>query len=402
LILTKTKAETKTNNGLPRAVLWLGVVSLATDASSEMIYSLLPMFLTTVLHASAGLLGVIEGLAEATASLLKLVSGRLADRARRRKPLTLLGYGISSLVRPLAGLATAPWMIGVVRVTDRIGKGVRSSPRDALLADATPPEQRGRAFGFHRAMDNTGAVFGPALATALLALGVRSLRTVFLLAAVPGAVALCALGFGVREEPRDAAPRADGKVDGAAATDGALGRYLVALACFSLGNASDAFLLLRAQQLGVRAALIPILWMLHNATKAALSTTGGALADRWGRRAVIFAGWLIYVVSYLGFGFAGAAWQAWPLFVVYGVYYALVEGSERALVAELAGAGARGRAFGRYHAVIGLTALPASLGFGALADRFGPRVPFTAAAALAAVAALLLARVRLPARPPVA
>jgi MFS family permease len=388
----QTKPEPAAPSRLPRQVFWLGVVSLATDASSDMIYPLLPLFLTS-LGASAATLGGIEGAAEGVAALLKIVSGRLADRAQRRKPLTLFGYAISSVVRPLAGLATAPWHILVVRLADRVGKGIRSSPRDALVADVTAPEMRGRAFGFHRAMDNAGAVVGPLFATILLMVGHLSLRHIFLVAVVPGAVAMLSLALGVveperAEGPKPGLPRAKG--DGLARDPG-LVRYLVALTCFSLGNATDAFLLLRARQLGVAIGLIPILWMLHNAVKALLSTAGGALSDRVGRRRVILAGWTLYALSYLGFGFAGAAWQMWVLMAVYGVYYALAEGSEKALVADLARASHRGSAFGAYYAVLGLAAVPASFGFGVLVEKFGPRVPFSVAAGLAATAALLLA-----------
>jgi MFS family permease len=376
---------------LPRTVFWLGVVSLATDASSDMIYPLLPMFLTS-LGASAGTLGGIEGAAEGVAALLKMVSGRIADRAQRRKPLTVLGYAISSTVRPLAAFATAPWHILAVRLSDRVGKGVRSSPRDALVADATPPDQRGRAYGFHRAMDNAGAVIGPLIATALLVVGRLSVRHVFLVAAIPGVIAMLSLLAGVVEtEPKDK-PKAPGAVAEDAASPG-LARYLFALGVFSLGNASDAFILLRARQLGVAAAWIPTLWMLHNLVKALLSTPAGALSDQLGRRRLIFVGWAIYAASYLGFGLANAAWHAWALMAIYGVYYALSEGTEKAMVADLAGAGRRGRAFGTYYAVVGLSALPASFGFGVLVDRYGARLPFTVAAALAAAAATLLALV---------
>ncbi len=378
--------------------MWLGLVSLATDASSDMIYPLLPLFLTTVLGAGPQMLGAIEGAAEATAALLKLISGRLADRARRKKPLTVLGYGISSVVRPLAGFATAPWMILVVRLADRVGKGVRSSPRDALMADVTPPDVRGRAYGFHRAMDNAGAVLGPGIATVLLVWGHLSLRTIFFIAVIPGALAMLSLTAGVKEEPTNAHPAQDGSTPSAQGKGNAnlnerlrITPYLIALACFSLGNASDAFLLLRAEQLGVPGRYIPALWMLHNAVKALLSTAGGGLSDRLGRRRVIVGGWILYAVSYLGFGLARAAWQAWALMAFYGLYYSLVEGSERALVAELAPPGHRGRAFGAYYAVVGTAALPASFGFGLLAQRYGAQLPFTIAAGLAAVAALLLA-----------
>jgi MFS family permease len=381
---------------LPRVVVWLGFVSLLTDVGTELIYPLLPLFLSDLLHARREFVGAVEGAAEATAALLKLVSGKLADRAARKKPLTVLGYGLSSLVRPLVGLATAPWHVLLTRVADRVGKGVRSSPRDALLADATPPEQRGRAYGYHQALDNAGAIVGPLAATALLAAGV-GLRSVFLLAAIPGALAMAALVFGVREPPPPPPPARTVAGLTARARGATLARYLGAVALFGLGNSSDAFLLLRAQQLGVAVKWIPMLWMAHNGTKAALSTWGGALSDRVGRRRVIAAGWALYAVTYLAFGLATQAWQMWALFVVYGVYYALTEGTQRALVADLAPGWARGSAFGWYNAVVGVVALPASLGFGALADRFGAPVPFTVAALLAAAASLWLA---LLVRPP--
>jgi MFS family permease len=393
-------------NRLPAIIVWFGVVSLLTDVGTEMIYPLLPLFLSDVLHAPRTFIGAVEGAAEATASLLKLVSGRISDGMRRKKPLVVVGYGLSSLVRPLVGLATHPWHVLATRVADRVGKGVRSSPRDALLADAADPAERGRAYGFHQAMDNAGAIFGPLAATGLLALGI-TMRNVFFLAAIPGALAMSALVFGVREQPRG-----DGDSDG---SDGAPGvraarapfsptmrRYLVCVALFGLGNSSDAFLLLRGQQCGVAVKLIPLLWMAHNGTKAALSTWGGSLSDRLGRRRVIIAGWTLYALTYLAFGFASRAWQMWTLFVIYGVYYALVEGSEKALVADLIAKGARGRAFGWFNAVIGLAALPASLAFGALADRYGARVAFTVSASLAAAASLWLALlVHPPAAPPV-
>ena len=382
---------------LPGVVVWLGVVSLLTDIGTEMIYPLLPLFLSDVLHAPRTFIGAVEGAAEMTASLLKLVSGRITDRMQRRKPLTVLGYGLSSLVRPIVGLATHPWHVLATRVADRVGKGLRSSPRDALLADAAPIEIRGRAYGFHQAMDNAGAIFGPVVATLLLYYGIK-LRSVLLLSAIPGAMAMAALVFGVREDRSELVekPRAAaGPVD--AATKRSLTRYLVAVVLFGLGNSSDAFLLLRAQQCGVLVRWIPLLWMVHNATKAALSTWAGALSDRVGRRRLIVAGWALYAAVYLAFGFATHPWQMWSLFVAYGVYYALTEGVGKALVADLAPAHARGRAFGWYNAAVGIVALPSSLAFGALADRFGARVPFTASALLALAASLWLSLLVRPA-----
>ena len=376
---------------LPRVVVWLGVVSLLTDIGTEAVYPLLPLFLSDVLHAPRFFIGAVEGVAEATASLLKLVSGRITDSARRRKPLTMLGYGISSLVRPLVGLAMHPWHVLATRAADRVGKGLRSSPRDALLADAAHASERGRVYGFHQAMDNAGAVIGPLAATLLLGAGV-ALRNVFLLSAIPGALAMGALFFGVREEavtPNGTVRAPAEPID--AATRGKLTRYLVAIAIFGLGNSSDAFLLLRAGQCGVEVKHIPLLWMAHNVTKAALSTWAGALSDRYGRRRIIVGGWLLYGLVYLAFGVASHAWQMWALFVAYGIYYACAEGAGKALVADLVPAHARGRAFGWYNATVGLVALPASLSFGALSDRFGARTPFIISALLAVAASVWLA-----------
>jgi MFS family permease len=343
------------------------------------------------LHAPRLFIGTIEGAAEATASLLKIVSGRITDSLPRRKPLAVIGYGMSAVLEPFLGLVTLPMQVLLLRVADRFGKGVRTSPRDALLADAAPVELRGRAYGFHQAMDNAGAIIGPLAATALLGAGL-ALRNVFLLTAVPGLLTMCALIFGVKESAREHAGAAKplGEIENARARS-ALTRCIVAVVIFGLGNSSDAFLLLRAQQCGIAMKLVPLVWMAHNGTKALLSTWGGALSDRVDRRYVILAGWTVYGLVYLGFGAASAPWHIWALFVTYGVYYALTEGAMKALVADFAPAQARGRAFGWYNAAVGLVALPASLGFGALADRFGARVPFTLSALLALVAALWLA-----------
>jgi MFS family permease len=378
---------------LPSVVFWLGVVSLCTDVATEMVYPLLPLFLSSVLFAKPGFIGVVEGAAESTASILKLISGQIADRMRRRKPLTVFGYVLSSSLRPFIGMCTAPWMVLALRVGDRVGKGLRTSPRDALLADATRPEERGRAYGFHQAMDNAGAVIGPLVATALLAHSKISLRHLFFVTAVPGALAMWVLISRVQEPTSSIEPderRAGPDLEHAPPLGRRLYAYLAIVALFSLGNSSDAFLLLRAQSLGVAPIHLPLLWMVHNLLRALFSTTGGHLSDRLGRRHLIVAGWIIYGASYAGFGRATAAWQMWALFVLYGFYYALVEGSERALVVELVGARARGRAFGLFHAVVGLVALPASAGFGFIAERFGAPKAFYTAAILAGVAALLL------------
>jgi MFS family permease len=332
-------------------------------------------------------LGVIEGLAEALAALVKIVSGRVSDRLPRRKPLVVAGYGLSSLARPLMAVCLTPAHVLAVRLADRLGKGVRGAPRDALLAQVATRDQRGRVFGFHRAMDHAGAMVGPLLASLALVF-TTNLRMVFALAAAPAALAVLALVLGVREEKP--APAAHGFTarDGPAAPLGAgFRRYLVVLGVFTLGNSSDAFLLLRAQEAGVSLALVPALWAWHNLVKAGASTWGGALSDRAGRRRAILLGWGVYGVAYAGFAFARSPGAIVALFAVYGLFHALTEGPERALVADLAGPGARGRAFGLYHAVTGATLLPASLLTGFLWQRFGAPTALGVGAVLAAVAA---------------
>jgi MFS family permease len=377
---------------LPRSVVALGVVSLLTDASSEMIYPLLPLFLTGTLGASAAMLGVIEGAAETTAGLLKLWSGTMSDRLRRRKPLVFAGYLLSSVARPFVAVAGAAWHVLAIRLTDRVGKGVRSAPRDALLADATTPDVRGRAYGFHRSMDHLGAAIGPMVAFVLLsaAVGVE-LRTVFWLAAIPAALSVVVLAAFVREDQRPFTPVGPMRRIGAwSALPVALRRYLGILLLFTLSTASDAFLLLRASDLGVSIALIPVLWGVHNIAKSALSTPAGALSDRLGRRPLIAAGWALYAVTYIGFAFASATWHAWALFVGYSGFYALTEGAEKAFVADLVPAERRGVAFGWFHLVVAVGALPASVVFGFLWTWGSAGLAFGVSAVLAMAAAGLI------------
>ncbi len=396
--------------GLMRGnVLWLSVVSLLNDASSEMIYPLLPAFVLQVLGAGPAFLGLIEGVAEATSSLVKLGGGWLSDRLRRRKVLAVWGYGIAALLRPFIAVATQPWHVLGIRFADRVGKGVRTAPRDALLAESVEPGVRGTAFGIHRAADHAGAVVGPLIAAGLLLLPATRLRLVFALAAIPGLLGVLVLVVRVREPGRGAAAGGAVAPEPAAATSsgpgaaGALhrlgGRFLrlmAVLVLFTLGNASDAFLLLRAQQLGVSLALIPILWAAFHVSKMSWSVPGGMLADRHGPRRSIAAGWLVYAAAYAGFAFAGREWQIWALFLFYGLFYGLTEAPEKALVASLAPAGERGLAFGAYHSAIGLAALPASVMFGVLWQRFGPETAFLTGGALALAAAVALALVSVP------
>jgi MFS family permease len=382
---------------IPRTVVALGVVSLLTDLSSEMIYPLLPLFLTAVLGAGPLALGWIEGAAESVASFLKLISGLVADRLPRRKPLVLAGYGLSGLVRPLVGLANSWPVVSVIRVLDRTGKGLRTSPRDALIADVTADGARGRSFGFHRSMDHAGAVLGPLAAAGLLKLGV-SLRTVFLLAAFPAVLVLLTIVFAVRE-PERRTLRAAAALDLHALRE--LGprfwRLLAAIALFTLGNSTDAFLLLALSGAGVDDASVALLWAAHHVVKMGSSYASGRLSDRIGRRIPLLAGWLLYALVYAGFGFFQSEAALITTFLVYGLYFGLTEATERAWVADLVPARLRGTAYGAYNGSVGIAALPASLLFGWIWTTAGRSAAFLTGSALALAAGILLVAVSQPA-----
>jgi MFS family permease len=395
--------ETKTTpsgwrKGLSRNVIILGFVSLLNDSASEMIYPLLPVFLTAVLGAGPAALGIIEGLAESTASFLKLYSGYLSDRVKRRKGWIVAGYAISNLLRPLIAVAGSwPQVLGL-RFSDRVGKGLRTSPRDAIIADSTPTEFRGLAYGFHRAMDHGGAIIGPLLATGLLLVlfgtPQENLKTLFLLSFIPGLLAVFLLFFGLKEiradGPRPALTKGlDFRTAWTEIPPG-FRKYLVIILIFTLGNSTDAFLLLRAQHLGVPIALLPVIWVALHVVKMGTSVPGGILSDRIGRKKVIVMGWAVYALVYGGFMFADSQWHAWALFMVYGIYFGLTEGVEKALVADFAPAHLRGSAFGLYHLTVGIGALPASLIFGLVWQQFGVAAAFGMGAGLAMLASVML------------
>ncbi len=373
---------------LPRNVKLLGLASLINDIASEMSYPLLPLFLISTLGGNRVQLGFIEGVAESAASLLKLWSGGWSDRAGRRKGFVVSGYALAAVARAVLGLATAPWQMFAVRVGDRIGKGIRTSPRDALIADSTEPGMRGRAFGFHRAMDHLGAAIGPLLAAAFLWAYPGRLRTLFLITIVPGSIVVALLVIGLRE------PAASLRQDRLRLTLAPFGRdfrlLLIALVVFTLGNASDAFLLVRAGELGVPTPQLPILWCVFHIAKSAGNLLAGRAADRLGPRPLILAGWGVYALIYLAFALATSAWQVWALFLGYSLFYALTEPAEKALIADLVGGERKGLAFGWYNFAIGVAALPSSLIFGALYQAYGSLTAFGWGAALAAIAALML------------
>ena len=373
---------------LPRVVWLLGLASLFNDVSSEAIFPLLPTFLAA-LGAPMTYLGLIEGSADALASFVKMAAGRLSDRGPRRA-LVGTGYAMPALARAGIAAALAPWQVLGARLFDRTGKGIRSGPRDALIADSVAPSQRGRAFGLNRSMDHFGAALGPVIAFTLLALG-ASLRTTFAAAALIGGVAPLLLFFRLRDSdqiidrsgPVDARPR-QGTLHRGFAT------YMVACVVFALGNSSDAFLLVRAREVGWSATALPLIWTFHHLVKAGAALPGGALSDRHSRALVVGAGWIAYAITYVGFGFATAKWQILGLFLAYALYHGLAEGAERAIVADLAERGARGRAFGLYHGLTGAAALPASLGTGWIWGRWGAGWALSINAACAAVAGIWL------------
>ena len=372
---------------LPANVLALGVVSLFNDSAGDMIQPLLPAFVGAV-GGGPQALGLIEGIADSISSLLQLGSGYLADRTGRLKAVTTAGYAVAAIARPLLALAQTWWQILGVRFCDRVGKGIRTAPRDALLADATPLASRGRAYGFHRAMDNAGAIVGPAAAWLMLAHGL-SMREVFAWSAVPGLLTLVILQTVVSDAAFGGSKR---DVSAELPPSRAYRRLLIAIFVFTLGCSSDAFLLWRAAELGIANSLAPILWMVLAVVKSATSTWGGALSDRIGRPKVIVAGWAVYAAVYLGFAFANAGWQIWLLFVVYGTFFGLTEGTEKAMVVDLVEQQWRGRALGGYHAAVGIASLPASVVFGVIYQAAGPMAAFSTGAGLAIVAIVLLPR----------
>jgi MFS family permease len=382
--------------GVKRPVFILGIVSFLTDVSSEMVYPLVPLFLTSVLGAPVAAVGVIEGLAEGAASLFKAVGGWVSDRVGRRRPLVFAGYALSAVAKPLLAAAYV-WPVALlVRFGDRTGKGIRTAPRDAMVADVTPAGLRGRAFGFHRAADTLGAVVGPMVALGLLAAFSDNFRLIFIVAFVP-AVAGVALVNLVKERAPAPAPAASPRVGWREMGSGFyvfLGISLV----FALGNSSDAFLLLRAKDMGLSNSEVVLSYVVFNVVYAALAMPAGIASDRWGRRNVMGGGFAVFGAVYLGFALAGRGAVIWPLFAVYGLYMALTEGVGRAFVADFVPSERRATALGLYQGAMGAMILVSSVIAGVLWDVMGPEAPFFLGGATA-VAALALLLTVLPRRP---
>lgn len=382
---------------LPQTVFALGLVSFLTDCSSEMIYPLLPAFLASQFGAGALALGLIEGVAEATAAFLKLYSGVWSDRARKKKPFVLVGYGLSGFARPLIGLATSWWGVLVIRFFDRIGKGIRSSPRDSIIAASVDADARGRAFGLQRAMDHAGSVVGPLIASGLLLLPFIGVRHVFLLAAIPAVLAFLALYYFVDEKvvlesgPEEKASIM--KLDWSLLTPD-FKKLLVALFVFTLGQSTDAFLLLKLNEVGVPASAIALLWALQSIVKMISSQVGGNLSDRFGDRKLMIIGWIFYSAVYFAFSRELGRDSFVALFLLYGLYFGLTEPSERSVVSKLASGRHRGTAFGFFYLVTGVAALPASVLFGIVWQTYGASTAFQMGAVLSLVASVILWSVR--------
>jgi MFS family permease len=383
---------------LPRNIFAISLVSLLNDASSEIIYPLLPIFLSSSLGASARAIGVIEGAAESISSLLKLFAGYLSDRLGQRKVLVVSGYALAALARPLLAFATSWHHVLAIRLTDRIGKGIRSAPRDAMIADAVDVEQRGIAFGFHRAMDHAGAVIGPLLGFLLVLFLITNRNSptrveftwVFMIAAVPALAAVLVAMLFMRESPKVVShPIEVGKLS-LRGFDRNFKRFLVILALFTLSNSTDSFLILRARSIGVSIRDSLLLWSAHHAMKVLTSLWGGDLSDRLGRKRLIVSGWILYAAVYAGFAFAANRASIWILFLIYGIYFGLAEGAEKALVADLVRPEQRGTAYGLYNLAFGITVFPASLLMGMIWDLKGATTAFLVSAVIGATAAVML------------
>jgi MFS family permease len=388
---------------LPRNVWAVGFTSFFMDISSEMVINILPLFLANVLGVQTSIIGLIEGIAEATASILKLFSGWLSDKLGGRKWLAVVGYGLSAVTKPFFYIASSWGLIAGVRWADRVGKGIRTAPRDALVADSVTKETRGLAFGFNRAMDKAGAMLGLLVAAVVvwlaqknsLDLSKSTFQTIVLLSLVPAFLAVLSLMIGAKDVTvtnRRAAPKFSLRNMGKP-----FNIFLVIVSIFTLGNSSDGFLVLRAQNLGISVTGILVMLAVYNLVIALVSTPAGSLSDRVGRRRLIMGGWLVYAVIYFGFAIAQSAWQVWLLYVAYGLYFGLAFGTANAMVADLVPENMRGTAYGTYNAVIGLLTFPASLiagvlwqGVGAWGG-FGPSAPFLFGGSLALIAALLMA-----------
>jgi MFS family permease len=389
-ILPHVQSPAERTSKLRPQVILLGLISLLNDSASEMIYPLLPVFLTATLGATPLIVGMIEGTADALSSILKMIAGTLSDRTRHRKPLVVIGYALATISRGWISLAGRWPSVLAARLLDRTGKGIRSAPRDAMIADVTEPELRGKAFGFQRALDHTGAIIGPLLALALLKGFHLPMRTVFMIAVIPGAIGVVML-MALLREPERSPRRATLPIAGGAPLPPSFWRAMAAISLFSLANSSDVFLLLQAHLKGVATALLPLLWAAHHVIKSLFSTYAGSLSDRIDRRFLLIAGWIVYAAIYLAFPHARTMGSFLVLFILYAVPFTLTEGAERAWISDLVPAPARGKSFGVYYLCTGMFVLGGTAIFGELYEHVSPVAAFSAGAGLALAAAAVVA-----------
>jgi MFS family permease len=381
------KKPAKNFRWLGRNILCLGLVSMFTDLSTEMAYPIIPVFLKEVLKVQPMFIGLVEAIAESTASVLKTFSGYISDHLKKRKLFIFIGYSFSALVKPLLAFATQGWHVLLVRFSDRAGKGIRTAPRDALIADSSKDAYYGRTYGFHRALDTLGAILGPLVAFIILSLSQQNYRLLFGLAIIPGIIAVVIILFGVKEivpETKRLLKFSFKKLDARFKT------FLVIMVIFTLGNSSDAFLILRARNIGVSATLIPVLWLAFNISYFLWSYPAGILSDRIGRRKTIFLGFLIFSGCYTAFAFNHSSLLIWLIFTVYGLYYGFTEGNLRAYVADLTTSEIRATAFGIYHTIVGITLLPANLLMGLLWQKVGFKYALLVGTTCSLIAGILL------------
>jgi len=367
----------------------LGLTSFFTDMSSEMIFPVLPIFLTTVLGANMAIIGLIEGVAESAATILKMFSGWFSDKFGKKKPLIMAGYSFSAVTKPLLALTTHWWHVLAIRLADRVGKGLRTAPRDALITASVDKSERGAKFGLHRAMDTAGAIVGTLIAFFVLQRYLEgAFQIIFLLSAIPGLIAITVLGLGVKDVPQKVESKKFSFDFGAC--DPTLKRFLWAIAFFNLANFSYAFFILRANDIGLALFMIPLVYFVYNAVYAAFAIPIGKLSDRIGRKPILTVGVLLFGLTSLGFGFVANTTTIWFLFALYGLFMAVTDGVSRAYVSDLAATNKRGLAFGTYHAIVGITVLPANFIGGVLWHSINVQAPFIYAAVLSVISALLL------------
>ena len=366
--------------GLHKNVFFAGLVSFFMDFSSEMVYPLVPLFLSSVLGVNKSVIGLIEGIAESTASLLKVFSGWFSDRIGKRKILMIAGYGVSTLSRPIIALSTLWTHVLTFRFIDRFGKGIRGAPRDAIIAESTPYKDLGRSFGFHRAMDTLGAVAGPAIAFIILSIFTGNFRLVFWLSMVPGIVAVLVIVFFIKEQKSRSSKvqrsTASALLDFRANFDWRYKTFVAVATLFAIGNSSDVFLILRATNIGVKETQIPILYLLFNLVYSLVSLPAGILSDRIGRKRIILSGFLLFGIVYWGFAVASQKWHIWGLFMLYGIFMGLTEGIYKAYLGTIIPEGQKATGYGIYSTFVGLAVLPASIIGGYLWDKYGPHATF--------------------------